>query len=51
MEWKVETIISLYRFVAHIYSNKRRIWDKKVNKRHGPDAVLIRGTPYNLRPL
>ena len=36
-----------------IYSNKRRIWDKKVNKRRprnkrrGLDAALIRGSQYN----
>ena len=23
-----------------IYSNKRRIWDKKVSKRHIPDALI-----------
>ena len=27
--------------------NKRRIWDKKSNKRRGPNAALIRGIPYN----
>jgi len=27
--------------VNHIYSNKRCIWDKKVNKRCSPDVVLI----------
>ena len=30
-----------------IYSNKRRIWDKKVNKRRTADAALIRGISYN----
>ena len=30
-----------------IYSNKRRSWDKKVNKRRTADAPLIRGIPYN----
>ena len=32
-----------------IYSNKRRIRDKKVNKRSGPGAALIRGIPFNLK--
>ena len=27
-----------------IYSNKRRIWEKKVNKRHGPDIIKIKKT-------
>ena len=30
--------------------NKRRIWNKNVNKRHGPD-VLIRGIPHNLKTI
>ena len=30
-------------------SNKRRIRDKKVNKRNGLDAALIRGITYNLK--
>ena len=30
-----------------MYSNKRRMWDKKVDKRRTPDAALIRGIPYN----
>ena len=38
----------IWKLLAYrIYSNKRRIWDKKVNKRRTPDAALIRGIPYN----
>ena len=32
-----------------IYSNKRRTWDKKVNKRRTPNAALIRGIPYTTK--
>ena len=28
-------------FAYRIYSNKRRIWDKKVNKRRTPDAETV----------
>ena len=27
------------KFVYRIYSNKRRIWDKRVNERRTPDAL------------
>ena len=41
-----------FSFYDRIYSNKRRIWDRKLisaspqNKRRGLDTALIRGIPY-----
>ena len=42
-------ILSCARDEYRMYSNKRRIWDKKVNNRHGLVAALIWGFSYDLR--
>ena len=34
-----------------ICSNKRRLWDKKVNKRRGTVAAFIGGIPSDVKAL